>query len=152
MEPTVAEALAFATVNDVAEWTGITGAVRDSLYGTVGLTGAEHPRVVAYIDPAEWTRVLDTWTLHDGAPSVIQRSQGGLLGLACRIKCGTAGPCLQRPANRRARRTGLTIGPPTRLFSQDRGPTHLCWGKEARGCRPVEPCRRVTVDGSDTGR
>ena len=97
MEPTEAEAAAFATLDDVAQWAGLAhrpdgGADIDSPRGTLftllGVQAAAHPRVLGAITEPNLDTILATWQVSGAAPSPGVRSQGGLVGRACRIVCG----------------------------------------------------------------
>ena len=52
IDPATDEQAGFRTINDIADWTGIQGATgtlttpRGALYSALGVTGAEHPRIV----------------------------------------------------------------------------------------------------------
>ena len=58
------------------------------------MAGNAHPRVVGYITAADYSAAFATWkigadTATAGAPTVAQRSQGGLFGWTCRVFAGT---------------------------------------------------------------
>ena len=100
MEPDEATAATFTNIDLIAQWAGIGGArdnpqtPRGSLFRLLGLHGAEPPRIVAVLPPADIETVLSTWMIpaetppHTPAPPTIaQQGQVGIFLRTCRWKC-----------------------------------------------------------------
>ena len=94
------------TILKVAAWSGLAGAVGDlgtplgSFLRLLGSDGSEHPRVLAALTEADYTKLVSTWVLKmpgaspadplvDQSPSPIQLGQVGVLGKTCRTMCST---------------------------------------------------------------
>eukprot|EP00959_Pyramimonas_sp_CCMP1952_P074469 1555993-Pyramimonas_sp.AAC.1 len=64
IDPTSTEAASMAAINDVATWAGLVGEGPTSAKGslcTLGVTGAEHPRVLGGIPMADFDAIIDRW-------------------------------------------------------------------------------------------
>ena len=62
---------------------------RGTLLRLVGATGQTHWRAIGAISEDDWTQLLAQWQVSGAAPTPTLRSQGGLLGRACRIAAGS---------------------------------------------------------------
>ena len=102
--PTAAEWAQMDTLNKVADWVGLVGAVgnlataRGSFLRLLGSDGSEHPRILASLSEADFNQLVSSWKLKipganagdpsvDQAPTPIQLGQVGLLGKTCRHMC-----------------------------------------------------------------
>ena len=94
LEPTVDEASALTSVQDVGAWVGLRGDPADattefgSLLQLIGTTPTEHLRVIGSIPEADYTALIAAWTIATVQPSPAQGAKAAVLGRACRICCG----------------------------------------------------------------
>ena len=103
MDPTTQEIAAFAVIDDLATWAGISNvqmaglgtppqppraSVRDTFYEFLGVDGTEHWRLVAAYNETDFTKLLETWKVHAVEPNIIQRAAAGLFGRAARVAAG----------------------------------------------------------------
>lgn len=97
MEPTEIESSGFNNLGDIAEWVGLAhrpsggtdeDSPRGTLFALMGATPSTHWRVLAAVMASDWTTLLDQWRVSTQAPTMAQRSQGGLLAQAARITAG----------------------------------------------------------------
>ncbi|CAK0822776.1 unnamed protein product, partial [Prorocentrum cordatum] len=62
-------AASMAAINDVATWAGLVGegptSAKGSLYTLLGITGAEHPRVLGGIPMADFDAIIDRWVIEN---------------------------------------------------------------------------------------
>ena len=111
MEPDEATAATFTNIDLIAQWAGIDGArdnpqtPRGSLFRLLGLHGAEPPRIVAVLPPADIQAVLATWMIPADAPphapappTIAQQGQVGIFLRTCRWKCSILPAQLTPPA------------------------------------------------------
>ena len=84
----------------VAHWAQMKGAVDQpqtplgTFFQLMGAAAGTHPRVLSFLDEADYKAVLETWVfVHPNeqaarAPSPVVLAQAGLLGRVCRISTG----------------------------------------------------------------
>lgn len=98
MELSAVEMAGMNKLHDAALWAGLGGAARQSLFGLLGVEGTTPVRNIGIIPKHGFATIVSTWTLPAPTPDVPtatvpptanQVGQAGLLGRACRVKCGT---------------------------------------------------------------
>ena len=85
MDPSAAEILTFATLNDVATWAALPDAPRDEWWQHLGVRGDAHIRVIGGMSKADHAALTTTWQYQGVAPTPAQISQVGLIGRAVRV-------------------------------------------------------------------
>jgi hypothetical protein len=96
MDPSEAEAAVITSIAAGADWAGLLGEAADvdssrgSLFGLLGVSGDEHPRITAQMGGSALEQSIYGWKIApDGtSPTPAQWSQAGLMGRACRAVCG----------------------------------------------------------------
>ena len=100
LDPTDNEIASFDTVLKVAQWVQMQGAVDQpqtplgAFFQLMGAAADTHPRVVGFLDEADYKAVLQGWVfIHPNeqqarAPTPVVLAQAGLVGRVCRITIG----------------------------------------------------------------
>ena len=100
LDPTDNEIASFDTVLKIAQWVQMQGAVDQpqtplgAFFQLMGAAADTHPRVVGFLDEADYKAVLQGWVfIHPNeqqarAPTPVVLAQAGLVGRVCRITIG----------------------------------------------------------------
>ena len=98
MELSDTELASMNTLHDAALWAGLGGNARTSLFQLLGVEGTTPVRNMGIIPVEDYKSIISMWTLPAPTtadptatvpPTANQVGQAGLVGRACRVKCGT---------------------------------------------------------------
>lgn len=93
MDPTPHEQIGFHMIADVADWAALDGAANDtetargSLFRALGVTGSEHPRILAAIPDVNYDAIVSAWRIAESLPTAAQIGQARLVAHGCKVTC-----------------------------------------------------------------
>ena len=91
VEPSVADALEFKTLDDVLRWAKFpadTEAMYTSFLSLLGAEAADEPAPLALVSEQDWTTIVGAVRSGVAAPTIMQAAKAGLVGRALRIGFG----------------------------------------------------------------
>ena len=96
MDPTQEEIDQFKSIDDVANWAGLSkgssaeqpNTPRSTFYALLGVQPADYLRVLANIPESDLSCLIESWKVDGKAPTPAQVSQAALLGRGARIAAG----------------------------------------------------------------
>ena len=63
MDPTPEEQTSFTHIDAICAWLVLAGPAKDAHYALLGLTGAEHPRVLAALPQSDYQNIITRWEI-----------------------------------------------------------------------------------------